>query len=305
MFSGGEENVEKLPATVTPDAEGQASVTPESSVSQAAQTFDEETMRILGIDTKPEAPALQLNATLAMNWEKWIAEGLRKDDQVALLEKYARTGNCNLEAPKLNAEVVASLFDTAIKRDKYLMNAQNIRGSAMSALGIAITMLLTPSDEGVDEYKLLECLADAGRLLAWAHRLDTMSRKALIIPALDKSVKGILDETKPGVFLFGDNLAEKIKSVKSIEKVGLELKSQPITQKSQRKTSSGNWKGPSAKANRGGSQAGFNQGGTRKFVRFSRKPSTQERQRDNDRDRHRSQSQNRSSGPPRGGMKRY
>lgn len=37
------------------------------------------------------------------------------------------------------------------------MKTQNIRGSAMVALGTGISLLLTPNKEGVDEYKLLEC----------------------------------------------------------------------------------------------------------------------------------------------------
>lgn len=271
---------------------------------QSAQSFDEETRRILGIDTQPEAPKLQLHASLAENWTKWIAEGLKKDDHAELLAKYSRTGNCNLEAPKLNPEVAASLFETAVKRDKYLMNAQNIRGSAMAALGTGISLLLTPNEDGVDEYKLLECFADAGRLLACAHRLDTISRKAIIVPSLDKKVKAILDDTKSDVFLFGDNLTEKLKAAKIIEKTSLELK--PATQKQpQQGNSSGNWKGPPAKTNRGGSQAGYSQGATRKVVRFTQRPATQARQGDQDRDRSRPRSQTRTSSFPRGGPRRH
>lgn len=284
--------IERQPPTE--GASQHADATASQSAEDPAQAFDEETLRILGVNEKSGAPELQLNPTLAQNWEKWMAEGLKKEHQEDLVAKYARTGNCRLEAPALNAEVASSLFESATKRDKYLKNAQNIRGSAMAALGTGIYMLLSPKEDGIDEYQLLECLADAGRLLAHAFRLDTVTRRSCITPSLDKKVKGILDETKPGAFLFGDDLSGKIKTAKSIEKVGLELKSQPLAPKVPlRNSNSGNWRGPSANSNRGGSRAGANQRGSRKIVKFVLKSSQSYQQRDQQRAR--SQSRNRSS----------
>lgn len=243
--------------------------------------LDDETLRILGLDTSITAPELQLNSSLANNWQKWIEGGLKREEQAEVLAKYSRKGNCHLEAPKINPEVIASLFESAIKRDKYLMNAQNIRGSALAALGTGITLLLSPKEEGIDEYQLLECLADAGRLLTCAHRLDTITRKALITPYIDKKMKSMLDETKPDVFLFGENLAERIKSSKLIEKAGLELKSQPtVANLSMRAPTMGNWRGPPAKLNQGRPQVGNNQS-YRKLTKFQpRGESSRDHQRD-------------------------
>lgn len=40
-------------------------------------------------------------------------------------------------------------------------------------------------------------------------------------------MKDLLQKTKPGDFFFGEKLSEKIKTVKSIEKVGKEIKNAP------------------------------------------------------------------------------
>lgn len=199
---------------------------------------------------------------------------MEKTQQAEILGKYARVGNCCLVARKLNLEVAASLFETAVKRDKYLANAQNIRGTAMASLGNAITLLLHRNDEEVDQHQLLGYLADAGTLFASAHRLDTNSRKAFIVPSLDKKVKGMLDGMKTDTFLFGENLAKKIKSAKSIEKVGSEPMPQPPTQKPPLRTSNAGYsKRPPAQPNQGGYQGGSNQQNHRKFMKFHRKQS--------------------------------
>lgn len=231
--------------------------------------FDEETLRILGVTTGTVAPELHLYPSLAVNWDKWISDGLDKGEQAEITAKYSRIGNCRLEAPKLNPEIVASIYDTAVKRDKYLANAQNIRGSAMAALGSAITLLLNQKDDGVDQHQLLSYLADAGRLLTSAHRLDSISRKAFIIPSLDKKLKGILDGIKSDSFLFGENLAEKIKSAKSIEKAGAELKQQhPAMKPPFRAVNSKNWKRSPVQSYRRGYQGSNNLRNSQNFVKF-------------------------------------
>lgn len=83
---------------------------------------------------------------------------------------------------------------------------------------LTITLLLNNMNKEVDHHQLMGYLADAGRLLASGHRPDSVSRKALIIPSLDNKVKLTLESGKTDTFLFGKNLAEKLKTAKQIEK---------------------------------------------------------------------------------------
>lgn len=50
-----------------------------------------------------------------------------------LLKKYGRSGNCTLDAPKLNIKIDASLSEVSAKRDKHFVNSQKMIGSAMVA----------------------------------------------------------------------------------------------------------------------------------------------------------------------------
>lgn len=75
--------------------------------------------------------------------------------------------------------------------------------------------------------QLLEYLCDARKLLTTSHHQELVARKYCIYPSFEKKVRTMLEELASDEFLFGNNLADKIKSVKNIEKVGLELKQKP------------------------------------------------------------------------------
>ena len=61
------------------------------------------------------------------------------------------------------------------------------------------------------------------------HHQATKPREGFIHPSLDKNAKIILEKAKADDYLFGANLSNKLKTVKSIEKVGLTLKSPPFS----------------------------------------------------------------------------
>ncbi|CAD6211649.1 GSCOCG00011000001-RA-CDS [Cotesia congregata] len=90
------------------------------------------------------------------------------------------------------------------------------------------------------------------------HNCTTRSlqaRRAFISPILTKSMKNLLQATKPGSLLFGEKLTEKIKTAKSMEKIGKEIKASPLPSSSSnnKKVSNPaprrtlNWRGPYAR----------------------------------------------------------
>ncbi|XP_077270934.1 uncharacterized protein LOC143902099 [Temnothorax americanus] len=215
--------------------------------------LDEETKKVLGEDPESgKQKDIDLHPDLVSRWSKWVKEGLTKETKTEVLAKYSRKGNLSLEAPALNDVVAATLNEAGTKRDNLFIQEQNFAGTALAALGEAITMILKDEEEPIDRMKLLERLADTGKLLTQLHFQISSARKAFIAPALTKQVKDLLQKTTPGEFLYGDKLGEVIKSAKSMEKLGKEIKVQkaPVSSTVSKKPNSKytgrnlNWRSP-------------------------------------------------------------
>ncbi|XP_074110087.1 uncharacterized protein LOC141534558 [Cotesia typhae] len=189
------------------------------------KVLDEDVETVLGADpTAGNKKDLDLHPSLLARWPTWLSVGLPKESKESVLDKYSRKGNINLEAPELNEEMLITLNESGVKRDKLFTAEQNLVGSAMSAVGDSISLILKDDEEPVDHLVLLERLADTGKLLAQLHFQISSARKSFISPVLSKPMKELLQKTKLGVFLYGEKLTEKIKAVKSIKKFGKEMK---------------------------------------------------------------------------------
>lgn len=188
-------------------------------------SLDDDTLKILGDDPmQTNEKDYEIHSALAKRWSGWLSSGIKKEEKNELLSTYANAKNCNLKGQILNPEVTKILTPTAVKRDKYSAESQNITGSAMLALGLGISLILNEKEEAVDRDLLLTYLVDAGKLLAESHHHDAISRKAMILPGVEKNMKTVLESTKMDQFLFGDNLSDKIKSEKLLEKTAADLK---------------------------------------------------------------------------------
>jgi len=215
--------------------------------------LDEETKKVLGEDPESvKQKDIDLHPDLVSRWSKWIKEGLAKETKSEVLAKYSRKGNLSLEAPTLNVEIAATLNEAGTKRDNLFIQEQNFAGTALAALGEAITMILKDEEEPIDRMKLLERLADTGKLLTQLYFQISSARRAFIAPVLTKQVKDLLQKTTPGIFLYGDKVGEVIKSAKSVEKLGKEIKIQKasVTSTASKKPNfkytgrTLNWRGP-------------------------------------------------------------
>lgn len=260
---------------------------PEGKEAQESN-LDEETIKMLGDKAVAEEKKVSWHSEVSSRVTQWLKDGLSKEVKADLLTRYPRQGSVNLEAPKLNPEVEASTSDTLKKRDKYFLSDQNIVGSAISALGSSLELTILKNDfTKEDRDKLITYQLHALKLMSETHYQLTKTRKAYIYPGLDKKAKAMLEKEQTNEYLFGANLSEKLKMAKSMEKVGLALKSdsskkfQPLSRKS-----SENWRSPFAK-NQGQSQMGnktkfsssrpfkgqnFKQQNPRKFQERTRSP---------------------------------
>ncbi|XP_045445340.1 uncharacterized protein LOC123653397 isoform X2 [Melitaea cinxia] len=85
--------------------------------------------------------------------------------------------------------------------------------------------------------------------------MDTRGRRSLLLSVTNKNMKDFLVQSEPGSFLFGDNLTDQIKTAKSVQKSGEDLKIPQVKKLTSRPTTSGpkfsgaqnkslNWRGP-------------------------------------------------------------
>ncbi|XP_057338526.1 uncharacterized protein LOC130676391 [Microplitis mediator] len=212
--------------------------------------LDDEILEILGDGkSSTDEGEFLFHPKLAEVWKKVLIEGLEKDNKVNLLKIYPRKGNCPILTPKLNPEVEATVNETVRRRDKYQADEQDLCGASLSSLGKAISMILNDEKQKIDKKELLTALVDSGKLMCEQFKILSKARKAFIYPGLDKKAKSVLEKSETDEYLFGSGLSERVKTAKSVEKVGLSLKPQAPEKKTNAKPHSTlNWKSPFVKA---------------------------------------------------------
>lgn len=159
---------------------------------------------------------------ISERWGKILLDGLVKEQKEALRDKMLIPENFLLvRAPRLNPEVSAVLTEPAKKRDKRLEFSQNQLGSGIAGL-VNLTKDLIQSD--VPKLEVIKKLSEVAQILLDLHYEETINRRKLLLPLLDKSFWNTTNGVKRETFLFGDKLGETIKNSKDIEKSGQQIK---------------------------------------------------------------------------------
>ncbi|XP_061713654.1 uncharacterized protein LOC133522352 [Cydia pomonella] len=189
------------------------------------QQLDDEILSLLGDAPKSDHPfGPPMHKDIANRWQEILLKGLDKETKEKLLKQYVIPKNCDmLLAPKLNPEAKAALSDGSVKRDFCIMQKQNQVGVALAALA-SLTELIISGEN--NKQKLLKPLSDACRILCDSHHSETATRRHFVLTATDAALKETLVEAERDQFLFGENVSEKLKVAKSIQKTGESLKQQ-------------------------------------------------------------------------------
>lgn len=196
-----------------------------SSVNEE-ETIDAELLKLLGED-KENIKTFEIHTIFKNRWEIILNRGLPKEEKHELLSKHSIPSNLTaLNAPDVNPEIGSAIPENAIKNDKFQRVRQNQLGKAISALGAAGNLLLKSNNFGDIELRnnLLILLSETGKILNDLHYRMSITRRAIIAPHLNKTVRGLISEEPVGELLFGPNLGEKIKAAKAVERSGKELK---------------------------------------------------------------------------------
>lgn len=227
------------------------SVTEQADAEEEIQTeqdsVKENVLKVLGMDPDDCIhKEVKYHPQLSTTWSKWKIEGLPEKNKKDILEAYKRKGEFYTEVPKLNLEIVPLLNDIAKKRDEHFVATQNCVGTALSALGAAVSMLLDQPEEGVDEDALIDYISHAGQILADVFYQQSVARKSYITPQLNKNIKPMVDSMLSNEWLYGNDLKDKVKDVREIEKACASIKEKHPPKMSSNPRDQENWRRPPA-----------------------------------------------------------
>lgn len=103
------------------------------------------------------------DSNVTSRWLELLCKGLKPEKKDKLLSKYSGKGECPLEAPVINQEIKTTLLKSPIKRDAYFVSFKNNLGSALSALGSSISLIVNDEQLIIDKMQLLQYMCDAGK----------------------------------------------------------------------------------------------------------------------------------------------
>ncbi|CAG9823022.1 unnamed protein product [Phaedon cochleariae] len=191
-------------------------------------SIDPEILQLLGEDpSNPIQAGVPIPEELTKRWSVYCSSGLDKDTKTQIRDHWPLAPNCPaLAGPKLNNEVAPLLKDAAMKQDAFIRNLQDRVGSAMSALGVAINLLMLGNCEQKND--IISPLADCGKFLGEVHFSLANHRRFNILPNVDPNMKKVLEASKVDTTLFGSDLPERLRiaqeEAKSTQKIRIKIK---------------------------------------------------------------------------------
>lgn len=227
--TSGEQIIDKTSTIRTDNALATTLTAPAAPVESV---LNEYVLSLLGDAPRAElelGPAIHKD--ISLRWDEILSKGLKEEIKNKIVEEYTIPINLDkLVPPKLNAEVISALASTPspVKRDFALQQRQKQIGIALAALSKTLNTLLTANCIDAPE-TAIKPLSDGCRLLCELFYSETRTRRAFIISSINSQMKEQLIETVAGKFLFGENLADRLKTAQSIHRSGNIL--QPLPNK--------------------------------------------------------------------------
>ncbi|KAL0811415.1 hypothetical protein ABMA28_009818 [Loxostege sticticalis] len=240
----------QTPENHTTDTQSKIQVPEEPAVQNNA--LDSDALDILGADPSSQIQyAKNVHTELASRLEHIATSGLTKELRKELNERYLIPGNCiMIGAPLMNPEIKAAVTDTVMKRDKGIEARQKQLAAAISGLAIVLHNELENKDKDTTLSKdTLKQLMDVSRILCDIQHSESVTRRNFAAFSIKKELKDHLyHNTKIDKTLFGENLAETLRSAKAVSKSGSDLKTKtqpkPKPSTSYSTTSNLNWRSP-------------------------------------------------------------
>ncbi|KAL4715893.1 hypothetical protein ACJJTC_013193 [Scirpophaga incertulas] len=149
-------------------------------------------------------------------WQEILNKGLDKAKKEDMIKNISLIKDCCTNAPLLNQEIRATLSSAALKRDQHLCAKQTQIGVAVAGLSNILQTFLEKST--CIEDKVIEDMSTCIRLLLDVHHMESQTRRAVILPGLNKNMKECLEKTEINEYLFGKDLNNIIREAKTLGK---------------------------------------------------------------------------------------
>ncbi|CAG5038687.1 unnamed protein product [Parnassius apollo] len=202
------------------------------------QDLDAEALAVLGEINIEQKKGPPLHPEIANRWTPILCKGLKKEDKRELMQKYMPFENVpSLIAPTLNPECISAISASMLKRDTIIKEKQKQIAAVLTAIGSGLGSIL----KNGDKIEIIRNINDASKLLCDYFQSEINNRKILITNAVNHNLKETL-KGDSDMFLFGTNLAERIKNAKIIQRSGKDLKEKQERLKGPTKIL--NWRGP-------------------------------------------------------------
>lgn len=107
--------------------------------------------------------------------------------------------------------------------DTRILLKQSKLTSGLAAMGKAMTLVLKQG-QSKENLKILECLGDAGSLLADLQHDESTIRRSLISANINPTLKSALKEIQADEYLFSIKLGEVLKAAKALETASRDLR---------------------------------------------------------------------------------
>lgn len=164
---------------------------------------------MLGEEGEQKENTTIVHSELKKRWQSILKDGLNKEALDSLLKKYQIPYNCpELSPPVLNDLIIEVLNEAGLNRDKRIVEKQR-------KLGLAISE------------DTIETLSDSCRLPCYIFHSDSITRRSLIVPGLNKDLKSLISNINITEYLFGNDLQEKVKACKATKNSAKDLKIPP------------------------------------------------------------------------------
>ncbi|CAB3241661.1 unnamed protein product [Arctia plantaginis] len=175
--------------------------------------LDENILSALGQTTSADREyGENIHPEILKRIENILKASIKNDVKEELLRKILIPNNIKLlDAPKLNIELQGLLSDTVKGRDKRVEDRQQRLGIAISGV---LNLMNTILKDNFNKINMI--LSDSVRLLSDLHFEDSITRRKLISPNLDKNISKAIESTARDSFLFGEKFNETVKSANRI-----------------------------------------------------------------------------------------
>jgi len=172
---------------------------------------------------------IDISEQISLRWNPILQSGVKPEDRTGLMKKFLVPNNLrSADAPILNPEMESVILADGKKKDDFIISFQKQLAAGISGVGSGISKLLEINSNKEEIKSVCQTLHDSGRLLCDLQYRLSLKRRNQITPCLSQGLRKLADSSQCGNLLFGEDLTERVRSLKEVEKLSSQLKPKSV-----------------------------------------------------------------------------